>query len=459
MTNLISRDESIRILAAESLRGNLGLFIGAGFSRALTKNTAPSWESLLTEVSGKLKIHGPKEFKGAGISFPSIASKMAAQLKVEISKDPAFEKWHESELWKEATRQLKMEASRQIANFKADNACAKEFKDLFKALEISWIITTNYDFIIESCLEHPESFIQNQVFRTTKGHTPVIHLHGDFHRPESMVLLEEDYARAQNPGLYSHLRLAVTFAESTTLIMGYGLGDPNIHTAISYSQTFLNISPAIESRTGQLIILEWTSSPSAEARVGQWGEIIIETSNLGNFLDEVKQRRETLSEEWENIKTRLYDVLNGSGPTWKLSEKTHRDRLIEVVQEVPGIDLVEVGQLLMSEFTSILRKATAKGGWEHYKDWLDAAIDFLIKWPSLPPQLFEYIADELCTVSRYIAPDWASKGMAISATKLWKSRKKEFCKQPSVLGALKDFAERKNSDDLKSLLKDLKPQK
>lgn len=51
-----SLDEIYQIISRSSLLGNLGLLVGAGFTRFLSNNKAYNWKELLNKVCNELNV-------------------------------------------------------------------------------------------------------------------------------------------------------------------------------------------------------------------------------------------------------------------------------------------------------------------------------------------------------------------------------------------------------------------
>jgi len=75
----VSREDALRFISNSASYGNLCLFVGSGFSKAVlndeSQDVALSWGELLEQASKKLSIDYesiPKE----GVSYPEIASRV-----------------------------------------------------------------------------------------------------------------------------------------------------------------------------------------------------------------------------------------------------------------------------------------------------------------------------------------------------------------------------------------------
>ena len=53
----------------------------------------------------------------------------------------------------------------------------------------------------------------------------MFHLHGVRTNPKEIIIAQEDYITLFRPSEYRQMKLALTIKESTTLFLGYGLGE------------------------------------------------------------------------------------------------------------------------------------------------------------------------------------------------------------------------------------------
>lgn len=458
-----TRDELIKELATASLTGTLGLFVGAGCSKAITGNNAPNWAALLKILAQEHELNDPQSApeKIVGWSYPAIAANLVAQLAELLLKEARFAKTDLNERRMEAVRRLKLEVARQTAKLTPDKSLANGFREALLGVAASWIITTNYDYLLEELLPHTETLLQGQIFRSRQGNIPVYHIHGHLRHPDSIVLFEDDYVRALDHSRYGHLRLSVLLAESTTLMIGYGFGDTNIQTALSYARGYQ--SSVVELRTndvGRLVVLNRNKTPSASASVGQFGEAVVEAAEIVDFLREIAAERNALEKHWNGVKSHINTMMAEDekyGPKFVKDEKYRKD-LLAALREIPALlDAGSAVAFIETALTHVSTNARKADGWKQYAVWLNVVLDIFENWPlgSMPPQLFEYICRELRRLAHYIEPDGNDiLGFAFEATTLWHNRKTAiFGDRQELLSALRSYAERSDSISLDALLK------
>ncbi|MBO1912124.1 SIR2 family protein, partial [Microvirga sp. 3-52] len=121
----------------------------------------------------------------------------------------------------------------ELTNWYPDSEQRGIYSEYLELMDPKWIITTNYDLVIESLLTGRCLSLSPQDYLTSpKEAIPVYHLHGIRHNPESIIITQEDYVKLFRPNEYRQIKLALTIKESTSLILGYGLGDVNVLSAV-----------------------------------------------------------------------------------------------------------------------------------------------------------------------------------------------------------------------------------
>ena len=214
----LTRNEVLELLSKSVSYGNLGAFIGAGFSKSVlnTKNeVALSWGELLNQASTSMGIKYD-EVEKEGIGFPDIASIICKEYSL-INKIT----------YEQSLSKLKQEIS-ALTTWYPDKEQREKYSNYLNCLSPSWIITTNYDLVIEGLLTGKSIPLgPNDSLSSPKGVIPVFHLHGRRTNPEEIIIAQEDYIALFRPTEYRQIKLALTIKESTTLLLGYGLGGPS----------------------------------------------------------------------------------------------------------------------------------------------------------------------------------------------------------------------------------------
>ena len=140
----ITREDVIQKISESSIYGNLGLFIGAGMSMAILNDDwnkiALSWKELIFTCASNFGIDLKEEVGIEGLSYPEIATQIA---KIVSEKDGIE--------YRTAIKKLKDEIA-DLTCWYPENEKRIVFSQILKEIDPNWIITTNYDLIIECLL-------------------------------------------------------------------------------------------------------------------------------------------------------------------------------------------------------------------------------------------------------------------------------------------------------------------
>ena len=428
----LTRNEVLELLSKSVSYGNLGAFIGAGFSKSVlnTKNeVALSWGELLNQASTSMGIKYD-EVEKEGIGFPDIASIICKEYSL-INKIT----------YEQSLSKLKQEIS-ALTTWYPDKEQREKYSNYLNCLSPSWIITTNYDLVIEGLLTGKSIPLgPNDSLSSPKGVIPVFHLHGRRTNPEEIIIAQEDYIALFRPTEYRQIKLALTIKESTTLLLGYGLGDVNVLTALDWSKNVFK-AESVNYPNAVIQVLR-KASPNKKPYEDRSGILILEVESLEAFFDEFiifrKEALEKEEKELENLKgiSSAMDEANPANVAKILDNEEFRKDTLVFLSKFP-INLI-------SGFISFLNKcldetwarSSPYGAFEGYNKNLILLLDILTAFPvdKIPPALFETVAYGLERVGYYVGN---GSGKSHSANKTWLSRKDELSKQ--MVSELLNFA-------------------
>lgn len=410
----LSRNEVLKFISQSASYGNLGAFIGAGFSKAVLNNDndtiALSWGELLEEVSNTLDIDYEGIWK-EGIGYPEIASRLC-ELYSE-SKSISYD---------ESLREIKKEIAR-LTSWYPDKEQRNVFSEHLNKLLLSWIITTNYDLVIESLLTGASIPLgPNDSLIAPSGIVPVFHLHGVRTNPDEIIIALEDYVGLFRPTEYRQIKLALMIKESTMLILGYGLGDVNVLTALDLSKNVF--SGATENYPNEVIQVVRKDNPKEEPYRDRNSIIVIETHSLEDFFEEYTKIRDEELKEEIILKENLSKLANKlDNPDESMIEKFIDDTKFR--KEVLTT-LSSFSNNLISGFVSFLdtcidetwKRSEPNGAFQGYADNLSMILDILTSFSikQIPPALFETAAYALHRVGYYVGVQY---GQSFAAKKVW----------------------------------------
>lgn len=207
-------------IAYAAASGQLCLFTGTGFSKAVTDNDAPGWQGLLESICDITP--DPKGLKEAlfpaGGNSPLSLEESAQVISIELSK-------LEKNIHEEIAARIGM------LSLKGDNSAISDFlsKRTFK------VVTTNYDKLLEALSGNSDCHSLTPGLPIPRSHSRVkiYHVHGSIDSPKNMVVTSDDYFKFINGESYFSRKLSTVLHENTIVILGYSLGDTNLKAIIS----------------------------------------------------------------------------------------------------------------------------------------------------------------------------------------------------------------------------------
>ena len=444
--NSPSRDEVLKYIAKSSRYGNLGLFIGAGFCKAVLnskgEDIALSWGQLLARSALELGVDY-SEIHKEGVGFPDIASSICTIF--STSKNILF---------KEASSELKKKIA-GLTCWHPDNERRAEFGSYLDDLAPSWVITTNYDLVIESLLTGKSIPLgPGDQLTNPRGVVPVYHLHGRRLNPEEIIITQEDYVALFRPNEYRQIKLALTVKESTTLFLGYGLGDVNVLTAIDWSE---NVFPEGNRQYPQDVIqIVRTENPTNEPYRDRNGILILEVNDLVNFFTEFREVAKVGREQEEDIQTRLKDYAHQLAASDDkvvsefIDDEKFRDQILRNLSLAPVHLISGFISLFEKSIEETWKRAEPRGAFGPYNENLIIILDILTRFDvaKIPPVLFQAAAYALDRVAYFVGEN---HGESWAAAATWEKRKGELSKE--MLTELKNISNLYHYHNLKRLLK------
>jgi hypothetical protein len=409
------RASLLSYLAHASVYGNLGLFIGSGFSKAVVNepfpDTALSWGQLLTRAAGHFRLN-PSSLLQEGMSYPALASGIARAISTKRKIPLGL-----------ATAMLKDQIA-QVTSWYADKSQRERFSPSLEEIAPAWVITTNYDLVFESLLPgRCVALGPDQIPSVRKGYLAVYHLHGVRSNPPSLVVTEEDYVRLFRPSDYRQTKLATLLKESVTLMLGYGLGDVNVLTAMDWAT---NVFSEAKGNYPQGVV-QLVRDPNLHEPTKEDGLVLVGGSEIASFLadlaEAVRKERERTKKKNEDLakKTRLFEIDDLAKVF--LDDKKKRTTVLKAFKRAEDELLVVFLAFLDRVIALAWERSEAAGAFEAYAQQLEVLVDLLVEVDSArSPALFRVLADALSRLAPYVG---TTKGKSWAAANIWKSRKKD----------------------------------
>jgi hypothetical protein len=443
-----SRDAVFKFIFEASKYGNLGLFVGAGFSKAVLNDDdseiALSWGALLETVAKKLEVP-IDDLMEPGRSYPEIASSLCKAYADKAGKS------HD-----EALGEMKATIAAQTAWFPEEPARSK-YASYLRRLLPRWIITTNYDQVLECLLSgRSVSLGPNDIFSASKKQIPIYHLHGCRTKPIDIIIAQEDYVSLFRPAEYRQIKLALTIKESTTCILGYGLGDVNVLTALDWS------NHVFEEKRGayphEVIQVLYAKKPAEKPYRSSDGIVVLETASIENFFDEYleasihfRSKRKT-NIELKNQAAALFKDAEPDRIKRFIDEEDWRRRILAMSKDF-GVDvLAELETFLNACLEECKLRSAKNNAFGAYAHDLRITLDLLDSFEvdSFPPALLFLATKNLNRVAPYIGDSF---GTSWEAKKVWTARKDEL--SPAKIAELRSIARQYHLGSVRMLLDDL----
>ena len=264
--------QDIRFLAEELEKGKLIVFVGAGVSK---NSGLPDWKELIKDYA---EYRGIKEF----------TSKEYLTIPEEV-----FERYGSLKYYEIAEKRF---SGKYFPN---------SIHRILKEMDLTYIITTNYDTLIEDEIKNLQVVSKDEDLPYTSSNRMLIKMHGDF-KNKNIVLKKSDYDNYEKnfPLISTHIK--GLFTTNTVLFIGYSYNDTNIQQIMNW------IKEILKEKTRKAFLVEFTEKDDKEEEnVNQINRISLKllTENNDEVLYEDKE--EQFNNNYEKTLTKfLSDIYN-----------------------------------------------------------------------------------------------------------------------------------------------------
>lgn len=377
-------------IAFAAVSNRLCLFTGTGFSKAVTSETAHTWQGLLESVCN---IH-PELNQLKDTLFPTheqnpLSLDEAAQvIEIELLKHNKF-------IHQEIAKIIK------TINLSGNN---NEICDFFTK-ESFRVITTNYDKLIEALTAPNEcqSFAPGLPIPRSSSKVKVYHVHGSIDSPSNMVVTADDYFKFLNTESYFSKKLSTILYENTVVFLGYSLGDTNLKTIISdyanfSKNNFIGSNIFFVSRKPVATYLKDYYSRC-------YGIRVIDNTSIHNFFLELNKKtstaKTTVTNSIQNLNNALAGNYNYPDDYLKIE-----DSFYEIVASIAAIGNTINQKNVVTLVESIIKRKTeftatihAWEQYEHLARWLIYIASILeIKNTSIETTFLESVKTSMKTM-------------------------------------------------------------
>jgi hypothetical protein len=329
------------------------LFIGSGISQRYLKTD--SWEGLLKKFAQK-DMNYYKSLTGS--DFPKMGSQIAEDF---------FDIWWENEAYDDNRKFIaknKIELSNKSEPFKYEvaqylnqsldmNELSEDLQneiEMFKQIQISGVITTNYDLLIETIFNNKfKRYIGQEEMLFNKSYEvgEIYKIHGCCSDFKSIVITDEDYIHFEETNLYLTSKLLSFFIEYPIIFMGYAFNDKNIHTILENIVKSVG-KKNIDKLHNRLIFIEWEEgiSESCIEAIKTINDIslpithIKTNSYLPIFNVLSKLDKHLPAHLIRQLKDSLYNIVKTDQPTKKILVREADFERMDDLEVVFGIGVV-----------------------------------------------------------------------------------------------------------------------
>lgn len=278
-------EQDIRFLAEELEKEKLVVFVGAGVSK---NSGLPEWEELIKDYAD---YRGIKEF----------TSKQFLTIPEEV-----FERYGSLKYYEIAEKRF---LGKYVPN---------SIHRILKKMKLTYIITTNYDTLIEEEIKNLQIVSKDEDLPYTNSNRMLIKMHGDFEN-KNIVLKKSDYDNYEkNFQLISTLVKGLV-TTNTVLFIGYSYSDTNVQQIMNW------IKEILKEKTRKAFLVEFTNEDNKEEENGeQINKISLKLLNDNN--DEVlyENKKERFNNNYEKTLTKFLSNI------YNEKEKVKQERIFEI---------------------------------------------------------------------------------------------------------------------------------
>lgn len=328
----------------------LCLFTGAGFTKSITNNTAPSWKELLEKVCDNNEID-PKPI----LEEEALSLEEKAQL-IKIILD-------------NKNISLSSEISDIIRKIELSEENTNEVCKFFRENKFR-VITTNYDKLSEMLVSKDtkiQSLSPGLPIPKSTSHIKFYHIHGSIDFPEGMVVTSEDYFKFINSDSYFSRKLYTVLHEGFIIILGYSLSDVNLKAILNEykiyaSQSHLSSNMILVSRNK-------VSQHTKDYYISCFGIRVIDHMEINDFFRKVNDIKSDVYKMRDSSINNIDKVLN-EGHYFKESYLKKKNSFFEIMASLFAIGVNIQETKVINFLKEIIKKKIDLTGennaWEQY---------------------------------------------------------------------------------------------
>jgi hypothetical protein len=226
---------------------------------------------------------------------------------------------------------------------------------------------------------------------------------------------------------YARLKLPLLLAESTTVMLGYGLGDINVRVAMAWAESFSDRGDLDPERWQGVVVQALYKNQIMDTSIqepypGPNGEVVLEICDIAAFLHEIVAARQTLEEavaqQTEMVRVFLADPGNAATVPYDTASRIRFVELLSTAQQFARPS--ELITFLSAVLDPVWAEAREDAGFRYYDVYLRVILDIAegIDTERAHTTLIAYIAEALDRLGSFLDPR-KLLGSAFDATDTW----------------------------------------
>ncbi|HCI7192931.1 SIR2 family protein [Acinetobacter baumannii] len=366
-------------IAYAAVNNRLCFLTGAGFTKAITNQEAPTWEDLLKELCKKCDASGEFEMK----LFQTTTT----------GKCPECDEEHELLIKKPI---LPLD---ELAEIIADELAANgldiydEIKKIIVPLKLSGkyeniekffkeqsfrVVTTNYDKLIMQLCEEGEcqTISPGMLIPRLRSKVKVYHVHGSIDAPNNMIVTSNNYFKFMSSESYFSRKLSTLLYENTIVILGYALNDNNLKSIFNnYKEFSKNMTT---SSNIILVTRRKVEQHIKELYKNTYNIRVLDGVEIDSFFKKLNGQISKADDCKKSSMRAIQRVMNGDlNRVYKKDYLRSSDSFFEVFSAMTSCGYDFNKKLAQDKFEDIFSKKKSltgeSGAWNQYRDlanWL-----------------------------------------------------------------------------------------
>ncbi len=344
------------------------LFVGSGLSKRYLGTE--KWDELLrlfcTEFSGnefQYDVYANKvdseDYYG---QQPAIAYMLEKDYNNEVltsDKYSDFRIKHKGELQNKISA-LKIAIADHLLTCRLpENSIELKLLEKLAQRNISGIITTNYDMLLDTLFPKFDTYIGQEelIFSNITGIGEIYKIHGSVTDAKSLVLTSKDYEYFEEKSSYLIAKLLTIFLEYPIIFLGYSLNDRNIRNIFNTISDCLS-QEKLDILRDRLIFVEYSTEEKISEFSMQFenGNSVkmhcISTSDFSQIYNSILTMKSKYNPSvLRHLRKDIYELANSAKPTERIVATgfENLEDISEADQFILGVGVVKHGHMIKAE--------------------------------------------------------------------------------------------------------------